>query len=97
MAPDFSHKGARAPARRSGVSMGIGLVLLGLAAIFIGCLDYVLFLDADGAMTTGGSRPLGGEGTVSYVIAYVAAGVILVGIGIWKILEAIRSRSKLGS
>jgi hypothetical protein len=71
---------------------GIGVMMIGLMALGIATVEYVLFADI--------TRSLGGEGelfgmspgTAAYVVGYAGAGVALIGLGLVKILRARHGR-----
>ncbi len=67
---------------------GAVVMVLGSVALAIAAVDYFVFA-AIAEPTDGGSNLFGlSFGTTAYVAGYMAAGVILIAVGIWKVYRA---------
>ena len=77
---------------RRSILPGVGVMTIGVLALGIALVEYVLF----GEIT----KPVGGDGkllgmspgTAAYVIGYGGAGVVLIALGLLKVRRARRAR-----
>lgn len=74
------------------MSYGIGVVAIGLVALGIAAVEYLVFADISRSLG-GGSELLGmSPGTAAYVVGYGGAGLVLIALGLVKIRRARRGR-----
>ena len=71
---------------------GIAAMVIGLLALGIASVEYVLF--ADVTKSIGGREEIFGmsPGTAAYVVGYAGAGFVLIALGLVKIHRARRGR-----
>lgn len=71
---------------------GIAAIVIGLLALGIASVEYVLF--ADITKSIGGGEELFGmsPGTAAYILCYAGAGLVLIALGLVKIHRARRGR-----
>ena len=71
---------------------GIVALMIGLLAIAIAAVEYVLFADITKSIGIGEELFGMSRGTAAYVLSYAGAGLILVALGLVKIHRARRGR-----
>lgn len=66
--------------------------MMGLIALAIATVEYVLFADVTRSIGTGEELLGMSRGTAAYVLSYAGAGVVLIALGLVKIHRARRGR-----
>jgi hypothetical protein len=71
---------------------GIVAVTIGVLALAIATVEYLLFADITKSLGTGEELFGMSRGTAAYVLSYAGAGLVLIALGLLKIHRARRGR-----